>query len=367
MPQTQYNDLLRVGYAGDHYDNGMGDKITLINSAPQAVQVDTVTVSGATNAKLYTLVVLGVACSYLSDASATTQEIVDGLVDAVNNEPAVSGYVVAEGTSSSTLTISGRTVNVPFTVTEDDAQLSVSSSAGALAAAVRFGAAVVKTGDRAGRLVASSDFVGTLLTLSFTAENSQPYELTLTYGGNTYQVIFTSDGSATAAEIAAGLKVQIDALALTGLVTTVSTNDLLIQAGPGQDIVIGAATGGTGDITVVRTTEASKPQRVYVAVRDDIYGESLVREYTSGSLESYPGNASMNAARSGRYRVITEESVSLSGDVFVRVTANGDLDTIGAFRSSANTGCVNLSQLYPGKLAWHLAETASLGVLQLNA
>ena len=59
-----------------------------LNSAPQAAQVSTVTVSGPTNSKVYTITVNGVNVSYTSDASATTTEVAAGLALAVNAEPA---------------------------------------------------------------------------------------------------------------------------------------------------------------------------------------------------------------------------------------------------------------------------------------
>lgn len=61
------------------------------------------------------------------------------------------------------------------------------------------------------------------------AANSTIYKLTVVYAGVSYPVTFTSDASGTVAEIIAGLKAAIDALAL-GLTTTDQTTYLRIAA-----------------------------------------------------------------------------------------------------------------------------------------
>lgn len=375
MPQVSYGDTLTPLYPGQVYDNmRASDFISLINSAPQAGQVSVVTVGGATNDKTYTLTILGVAVSYLSDASATVEEIVDGLVAAVNASSAVNGYVSAVKLTSSTLSITGSAFGVlSFDISEDDAQLSIATTAADLADPVRFGLGVVKTADRVGRLPASSDFVGARHTLVFTASNSQTYTVTFSVGGNTRTASFTADASATKAEITTGLKAAIDAFGIPGLVTTAvnSGDDLQIDAPAGQDLVIGATSAGTGAIAVTRNNGPSKPAEVYVAAYADNADDDLLAQYGILDGFAYPGNATMSCARAGRLAVRVEDTPALSSDVFLRVAANGALDEIGSLRATFNTGCVNLSQLYPGKFNWFKTVTvragqAALAVLQCN-
>lgn len=370
MPKINYGENIKALRVGEIADSGFVDTLSLVNSDPQATKLVTATVGAAQDNFTYILTLLGIAVSYTSDGTATQQEIADGLTAAVNGNNAVNGVVVAvAGTNSFTLT--GRNVSIDFSATSNSGDVALAvTRAAADAAAVRFGVAVVRTADRAGRLIASSDFVGARHSLVFTASNSQPYTLVFSLAGVSHTAIFTSDGTATKAEITTGLKAAIDALAIPGLIATPITagDDLQIDAPQGQDLVITVATGGTGAITVTRNNGPSRPVEVLVALRQDIYGEGYVREFTA-DLESYPGNATMGGGRSGRFAARCEaDPATLAGDVFVRVSADGALDTIGAFSGTSGTGKISLSALYPGKFGWHRGQDGADGVavLQLN-
>ena len=93
-PQIAVTDSLIEGREGDAYGSSFNKlDLSLLNVSPQAVQSVVVAVSAATNDKVYTVTINSVPVSYLSDGTATRQEIADGLVAAINNEPAVSGVV----------------------------------------------------------------------------------------------------------------------------------------------------------------------------------------------------------------------------------------------------------------------------------
>lgn len=368
-PQLSYNDPLPVGRNGQHYDvSYYRDVLTLINSDPQAAQLSTVTISGASNDTLYTVVINGVSISYLSDASATQQEIADGLVAAINDDPSVSGLVRAVS-GSNAFTVQSRLPGLSgaFTITEDSAQMSVAlTTAAAAAAPVPFGRAIVRTGDRAGRLISAADFTGASAQFSFTASNSQVYTINLVVDGVSYAAIYTADASATATEIATGLAAAVDALAIGLDGSVVETDNLFVQADDGVSFSVGTVSAGTGAIALESYTAAAQPNELFIAELTDTFDTSeMIASGLAADLPGYPGNRSMNGARRGRYIVPVEESCAPGAPVYVRLAANGSLDAIGSFRASADTGCVRVDSLYPN-LSWNKGISSSQAVLQLG-
>lgn len=369
MPQVSYNDPLPAGRDGQLYDvSYYKDALSLINSNPQAAQVWTVSVSGASNNTLYTININGIPVSYLSDGSATQQQIADGLVAAVNNGPAVNGIVVAaSGTNALTLTARLLGTQGEFVVTESSAQLSAAiTTAAANADPVPFGRAIVRTGDRAGRLISAADFVGTLAQFSFTASNSQVYVINLIVDGVSYAASYTSDGSATALEIATGLAAAVTALAVGLTGSVVNTDNLLISAADGVSFEVSTVSAGTGAIALVSYTPQVKPHEIFIAQLTDSYDyNEMIASGLPAGIYGYPSNRTMTSLRKGRVIVPVEESISIGDPIYVRVAVNGSLDQIGAFRKSANTGCVRLDGNYPN-LSWNKGISASQAVLQLG-
>lgn len=369
MPQLSYSDPLPVGRNGQCYDSSYyRDCLTLINSDPQAAQVDTVSVSAASDATLYQVVINGVTVSYTSGTSATRQQIADGLVAAINDDPSISGIVRAvSGSNAFTITARLPGSNGAFVSSEDNAQLSIANTVvAANAAAVPFGRALVRTADRAGRLIGAADFVGSLAQFSFTASNSQVYSIGLLVSGVTYAAVYTADGSATATEIATGLAAAVTALAIGLTGSVVETDNLLITAADGVSFEVGSVSAGTGAIALVSYTAAVQPHEIFIAELTDTFDTSeMIAGGLASGLAGYPPNRNMNGLRRGRVIVPVEESCAPGDPVYVRIAANGSLDEIGAFRKSANTGCVLASALYPN-LSWNKGISASQAVLQLG-
>ena len=76
----------------------------------------------------------------------------------------------------------------------------------------------------------------------------------------------------------------------------------------------------------------------------------------------YPGGSVLNVLREGRIYVETEGEVSVGDDVYVRHTADGDLDELGGFAGASGTGLVELTSA-----RWHKGTNAEgLAVLQVN-
>ena len=374
MPQVFYNDPLRGFLDGAWYDDGdNNDAISLVNSNPQAVEIWTLTVDSATNSKLYTINIANIPVSYTSDASATVNEIAEGLRDAVEAEGAL-GFVDPT-VSGAVLTLTGRQEGLTFDVSESDADLSlVNTQDAARAEPVPFGRLIVRTADasdgtKQGRLVNASDFDGASATLSFTADNSQPYHFDITIDGVTYPVDYTSDGTATAAEIAAGLKADLDAFGLA-VTATVDGDDLDLQADGGVNFVLSDATaGGSGAISIDSYSAFSKPS-VYIAARSDVQVEAAQYNSSGDLVDGYQRNSTMAAARKGRIVVGTEASPSFGDEVYVRVAADGSNDDIGALSNASGTGLVRIDNLY--RMSWYDGAPAtsgvasSQGVLQLD-
>jgi len=117
---------------------------TLVNADPQAAQVDTITVTGATNSKDYTETIDLVDVTYTSDTSATIAEIADGLAAEINDNALVRGKCSAVSDGVSVITVTGTYPGVSYTITDADAQLTTASvTVAATADAVPFGTLMV--------------------------------------------------------------------------------------------------------------------------------------------------------------------------------------------------------------------------------
>lgn len=145
--QGQVRDERVAGVPGAQADNGFADVLSYANDDPRAQQIDTITVTGATNDKTYTVTINGVDISFLSDATATIAEVADGLAAAIEAEPLVNGTVGAVSDGVSLVTVTATTGGVGFTIAESDAELTLASvQANATAAAIPFGRAVIEDG-----------------------------------------------------------------------------------------------------------------------------------------------------------------------------------------------------------------------------
>jgi len=364
MPQVSAPYPLPAGLDGDWYDsNFFKDSITLVNADPQAVQISTLTVSAATNDKTYTVYIQNIPVSFTADGSATTAEIATGLGAAIEAESALAFIDVS--VASNVVTLTGRQEGLVFTLVENDAQLAFATSQSAAdAAVVNFGRFIVRAADasdgtKQGRLINGTDLDGASATLSFTADNSQPYSGTITIDGVGYDFTFTSDGSATANEIATGLKAAIDALSLD-VTTALDTDDLVITGDEGVNFVLSnLAAGGAGAISLDAYSAASTLSECLVAVRSDARTQT-----SSGIVNGYAPNSNMAAGRKGRVRVPTEALVSAGDPVYVRYAADGSLDQLGVFSNAAGTGLVRIDNLF--NVSWYEGSSQQQGVLQLG-
>jgi hypothetical protein len=214
----------KQGVAGQKvYTSHLDRSDTLLNSSPQAVQVSTATVTGATNDKAYILTINGIDVTFTSDASATLQEIANGLADAVNAEPLVRGQVSAVSDNVDTVTLTGLTPGLAFTLTEADAELTTALvTAAASAAAVPFARAVIDQGfaangiDRLGALAAAVLFTAQVATISVVFGALDEYRVRVRDADSgdllaEVLVAANTDSATTASDIATALNAALPA------------------------------------------------------------------------------------------------------------------------------------------------------------
>ncbi len=363
-PQIEVTDNLIEGREGDAYGSSFNKlDLSLLNVDPQAVQSVVVAVSAATNAKTYTITINSVPVSYLSGTGATRQQIADGLVAAVDNEPAVSGVVLASS-GTNEFTVASRAVGLSFTLTENDAQLSLSSTAGALASPVPFGRLVLLDAAReqACRILSASAFTGRVAVFTPTAVNSTLYQIRLAAAGQTYTVQYTSDGSATAQEIVEGLAANAAAGANATLALFVTASEdnatLTLTAINGADFDI-LSVSPAASLAITSDTAGTTLAGLAggVAIRTD-----ALEVASQDGVDGYGPNSVCAIRKRGEARVYSEDATAPGGQVFVRVAASGADTEIGRFRATASAGCVLLPQA-----RWQTARNGqNLAIVSLN-
>lgn len=276
-------------------------RFTFVNSNPEAKQKNTFTVTGATNAKTYTVTINGIAVSYTASGAATVAEIADGLAAAIGAEGSVNANVEATSDGVDTVTVESRNAGIAFTLTEADAQITTASvTANASAAAVPFGVACFVTGedDIAGSLASlalSSYFVAQVDTLLPTYVASAEYHATVIYDGAVYHADAAAGGNQAAAS-AALLAALEDALALLPLTVSADGNNVLITAdtaGDSFESSIYAIDGGGGLPVPTRSSTRSRATSLV-----DSFAGVAERAYTVEGTE-YPANFGFSAIRKG--------------------------------------------------------------------
>ena len=167
---------------------------------------------------------------------------------------------------------------------------------------------------------------------------------------------FTSDASGTAQEIVEGLKAAADLVLPAALTTTEDNSVLVITAATAGDPF---EAGASSNLAGVWTTGSDLTQLAKGITAID---HSYPRD-SAGADGGYPGNSTMTVRRMGRIHVATEDTVSTTSDVYVRLAANGALDDLGGFRGTANTGCLKLPR---DKARWVTGTTGGTAIVQIN-
>lgn len=316
---------------------------TLINSAPQAYEVRTFTITGATNAKEYTVTINGIDVSYTSDASATVAEIADGLAAAIDVEPLVRGQISAASDAVDTVTLTALQPGIAFTLTEADAQITTASVTSAASAdSIPFGRLLISTGYQSDAAATETDGeaneLGALpLTGNFAA---QVDTWTTTYVASvTYYVSITIDGVTYMATALADTNTSDTVDAIAAAVNAVMPANTVIAAGattfvsftaevPGAEFALGAGVGDEGATFPAVTLTSTKGLATSLAIAAagvSLYATDEENTTIEGDDPVYPANAGVRILRSGLVVVESAEAPTKGDDVYVETAAGADL------------------------------------------
>lgn len=201
--------------------------------------------------------------------------------------------------------------------------------------------------------------------VTITVANSTAYQFTFVTGAGNTTASFTSDASATKAEVVAGLLAAVNALPGADYRATNYAGDLVLMAKPGVQFPRAVTSTGAGTMTIA-AKDVTIPFGVFVALDPNrfssadpqmmpislpvgattkILGLAMHTQYFESqyypqanvSVPSYPAGQAVNVARTGRYWVLPEVAVTAGDPVFARHTTNGGFTQLGAVRNDADT------------------------------
>lgn len=345
MPQQRVRDAQLKGLAGAEAsgESPEGNR-TFINADPQAKQKERITVDTASDDTEYKVTINTVDVTFTSDSSATKTEIRDGLKSAINSEHLINPKVTAtDGSGSDELDVESTYPGVSFTLSEGDPNLSTSTlTANAEAKEVPFGRMLEHhgtLGDQTARLVDASNFTAREIRAELDGNTDGDYRLVLEIDGDTNVTEYSASGDSTD-DILDNLASNFSANLVTANSNTSATPSRL---------ELTAETAGFDDFQVI---EADGPSQIDVTthaegdnVEDRAAGVAVFDSTTpvSGAEgEAYLANEEMVVKQDGKIYVPVEKKPTLGDDVYVRLSANGNLDRFGAFRPDFNSGCVPL-------------------------
>lgn len=320
----------------------------------RAVQITTVTVSGATDDTDYTLSLGEDADSLFattidSGTSSTTTTIATALAAAINANPNVNALVVATS-AAAVVTIRSRRAGESFTASESDANLGTPSTtqSAATATPIAFGLITALSSSPAGcKVIDSGDLTAQVATLTPEYSAGDEWVVTVVWRGVPYSAIVTMatdldtsidamvEALNDALPASSVLAAADDATATVLILTSELTGVPFSVASTASDI------GGTVTaVAIAATTANAQPQLAGISRK-----AHTIEQDSSGDA-AYASGDTVSCLRQGRIWVRLDAGhtiSSLSDDVYVRVVATGT-EKAGAFRSSADsTDCRLLS------------------------
>lgn len=192
------------------------------------------------------------------------------------------------------------------------------------------------------------------------AVNTTVYTFDVTkVGGTIVHYSYTSDGSATVAEITAGLVALINA-GTSGVIAVDNVTGFTVEStidGPPGDFAYASSGAGTLTLSVLQVHDQTVPFGVMVC-RDDTHpNKQAVRlprasaDVTSGrglgivladfarvaNGQAFVANTMIPVLEQGKVFVTVEEAVLKGDDVFVRFASGSGGSQLGAFRKSADS------------------------------
>jgi hypothetical protein len=377
---------LRQGAVGEWASDGDVRRTrTLFNQSPQTVQISTITVSGPTNSHTYAVTITTPSgtfpITYTSDGSATTQEVVDGLVAAINADARIRGEVRPASTSSTVATLTGISPGRPFTLTESEGDLAVATTQAATGAdAIAPGRAVITQGfdsageaEELGALAKSSLLTAQVQTISvaYVASNVLRATVWEVRGGEEEriaerEVTAATDQATTLTALAAALTASAPANSYT--VTSSGTALVFTAAVAGFEFRAGVVrvSGGASEpaISVQNTTGPNPSTSIHQALRG-VAKRPLDEECATigGSDPTWPANHGLVAAVQGPLFVDSPTGVTNGAAAYVEL---GVTDDNGKFFMTGSATRVKLARAQAAWMREGNVASDAVAVLRLN-
>lgn len=343
--QTGASQRLARGYKGRSLyallDNFYWD--TVINSYPQAAQVDTITVDTATNSFAYTLTVVpeagdSVTVTYTAAGSTSTAAISAGLVAAWNVDPVARGIAVAADATGS-FTLTGITEGIGFTVTLGTNKLSiVHTVANTDADSVGFARGVIMLardlsttgdGEKLGGLPVAARLTAQVETLTVVYAAGEVYYVTITMEDEvrTVAVAADTDTATTTTAIVtaidavmeghpAGAGYSVDAS------STGAGNVTLTSEVPGKAFAVEVGTkSGTATRLVLAHTTVGPTTDVWKMFQG--FASAVYDTESAGTAypDAYPPNSAMKVQRSDAIWLESSESPTSASAAYLETVA----------------------------------------------
>lgn len=315
------------------YADPLNEEIDCVNSDPQAVQVDTITVNTGTNDHEYVFGISAsdITVSYTADSSTSTTEVAAGIAAAWNDS--AGGDFAYATANSAVVTLTGNTPGLAYSIDTVDALTTLASvTAAAEADAVEFGRVVIKnsasfvtdSSQRSGVLCKSSKLAAQVDTLAVTYASGEVYYVSITIEGETYQVAVAADTDTATTQAAIVTAINAMMPANTVLAAGSSPNVTLTAevAGKAFKTGIGLKSGTAARLTLTHTTAT-----IYTDINRCILGVSLRYGFVEStavgaSTPSYPANGGVKLGRKGALWVASSQTIS-DGDAVYVETASG--------------------------------------------
>lgn len=325
---------------------------TLINKAPQAVQIDDVIIDTAADDTLYGYDVDGFTIRASSAVGATKQSIAEALIAAHNANMLVRGRVKASLQGIDRVRLIATHPDVPFALVEDDARLSTASiQSQADAEAIPFGRVLISMGymDEPGMsssgfnelcaLPKSTRLARRTVVLTPTPENNAVFHLSLECEGKHYDCSYAADADATAKEIVEGWAAKVSEAMPANTIDVVEDDATLTltAAVPGKHFEFTVWAEGTGAAAIAVTSDSDPLEadihRVIAGISVRRYDEAA-REVGS-SLAEYMPEEGVEALEDGVIWMASTEAPTRSEQVWLETDPGQDVGAV--FTTSSPT------------------------------
>lgn len=333
MPQTSYVNQA-AAFAG--MIEGWDFSRSFCNDLGTALEVIDVAIDTVTNSATYTFTINGYVVSAVADASATAAEVRDVLIAAGRAVPELEALCSFNpsptGGATAPVRITAKSPSIDLTYADSDAKISATTiTAYAAGVEIPFGRAVVRNdtiaGDRSARLPTAP--TAQVVTITPTAVNSTAYQLSIALSdGRVFGPFnYTSDGTATAAEIVAGFLALINAsgcpVTASGTTTLILTSD-----NPGARF---AVVTDDANLAQAATTASANGDFLGVAKREHAVVNPAAAGEGVGVGQTFP------VIRRGSVWIEAEEALGVNDQLHFRHTANGANTALGRFRNDADS------------------------------